>query len=167
MWYNYISDYMELLSVFDKEENLLDKKIIRGIEPTGNEYTMITYIFIVNNNNEILLEKNSKTGKWVIPGGHVISGNPILDVKRECMEELSININNEIKVIDTLSNNNRFFKLFIVRENININDVVVQKEEVIDAKYFSLDDIDKLINDNEFRENNIIFIETYKKYLLS
>ena len=156
---------MELLSVFDEEENLLNSKIIRGNEPKNNEFVMIVYIFIINDDNKILLEQNAKTGKWVVPGGHVISGNPIEDIKRECMEELSISICNNIIYIDTLSNNNRFFKLYLVKENIDVNNIKLQKEEVIDAKFFSLSEVDMLINNKTLRENNVEFIEKLKKYL--
>ena len=157
---------MELLSVFNDKEELLDKKIVRGIEPTGNEYTMIVYAFIINNKNELLLEKNKKSDKWVVPGGHVISDNPLNDLKRECMEELSIELHNNIKCIDTLSNNNRFFKLFMTMEDVNLNDIILQAEEVSAVNYFSFEQIDELIKNNNFRENNIVFIETLKKYLL-
>ena len=42
--------YMELLQIFDKNENIILKKIQRGIEPNNNEYIMIVYVFIVCDN---------------------------------------------------------------------------------------------------------------------
>ena len=103
---------MEMLSVYNKDEVLLDKKVLRGSIMLENEYIMITYIFIFNNENKLLLERNVSSGKWVIPGGHV-TDDAISSIVRECNEELGIIISKEyILEVSTLSHNNRFFKFF-------------------------------------------------------
>ena len=148
---------MELLQIFDKNENIILKKIQRGIEPNNNEYIMIVYVFIVCD-NKILLELNTKYNKWVIPGGHVISDNPKEDIKRECMEELNINIDiNNLCEITTLINNNRLFKLYYIKCNKEFDNIVLQKEEVSDYNYFEINKISDMINNELIRENNIIF----------
>lgn len=157
---------MEWLQVFDIEENIINKKILRGESPIGNEYIMIVYIFIKNSDNKYLLEKDISSNKWVIPGGHVIDINPLESIKRECMEELGIIIDTaHVKNIITLNNNNRLFKLFYLESDINIEEIKVQKEEVIEANYFTLQEIGELIKNNQFRENNIEFINALKEYL--
>ena len=157
---------MEWLQVFDKEENVKNKKILRGSTPLDDDYIMIVYILIRNKDNKFLLEKNASCNKWVIPGGHVNDIHPIDSVKRECKEELGIEIDSSnIKSIKTLNHNNRLFKIYYLESDINLQDITLQKEEVTSAKYFSLDEIDLLIKNNEFRENNIEFIETFKEYL--
>ena len=157
---------MEELQVFDINGNLVNKKIIRGNTPTGSDYIMIVYVFIKNSNNEYLLEKNATSGKWVIPGGHVNDLNPILSVQRECKEELNINIDiNKLKHITMLHRNNRLFNLFYIEQDIKLEDVTVQKEEVEEVNYFKIEDIERLINNNQFRENNIEFYDELIKYL--
>lgn len=156
--------YMELLQIFDKNENIILKKIQRGIEPNNNEYIMIVYVFIVCD-NKILLELNTKYNKWVIPGGHVISDNPKEDIKRECMEELNINIDiNNLCEITTLINNNRLFKLYYIKCNKEFDNIVLQKEEVSDYNYFEINKISDMINNELIRENNIIFFDEFFKY---
>lgn len=156
---------MEWLELFDINENCLNKKILRGITPNINEYVMIVYIFIKNSEGKYLLEKNSATEKWVVPGGHVNEVNPINSIKRECMEELGLNIEvNNLQSIETLSNNNRLFKLYYLELDLDINNIVVQKEEVKEVGFFSIDEIDNMIEDGSFRKNNIIFIDCLKKY---
>lgn len=155
---------MELLQIFDKNENIILKKIQRGIEPNNNEYIMIVYVFIVCD-NKILLELNTKYNKWVIPGGHVISDNPKEDIKRECMEELNINIDiNNLCEITTLINNNRLFKLYYIKCNKEFDNIVLQKEEVSDYNYFEINKISDMINNELIRENNIIFFDEFFKY---
>lgn len=157
---------MEWLNLFDINENSLNKKIKRGLIPNNDEYVMIVYIFIKNKDGKFLLEKNKDKDIWVVPGGHVNESNPINSIKRECMEELGIDIDeSKIKSITTLCNNNRLFKIYYLEEDISLDDIIVQKEEVKDVNYFSLDEIDNMIKNGSFRENNIIFIDSLKKYL--
>lgn len=157
---------MEWLQVFDINENIINKKILRGENPTGNEYIMIVYIFIKNSDNKFLLERNTSSNKWVVPGGHVSDPQPIEGIKRECKEELGINIDTaNIKEIKTLNNNNRLFKIYYLESDIDLNDIKVQKEEVSEAKFYSFNEIDYLIESNEFRENNIEFVNAVKEYL--
>ena len=157
---------MEWLNLFDINENSLNKKIKRGFIPNKDEYVMIVYIFIKNKDGKFLLEKNKDKDIWVVPGGHVNESNPINSIKRECMEELGIDIDErKLKSITTLCNNNRLFKIYYLEEDISLDDIIVQKEEVKDVNYFSLDEIDNMIKNDSFRENNIMFIHSLKKYL--
>ena len=157
---------MEWLQLFNENEEVLDKKILRGENPTNNEYIMVVYLFIINSDNKILLEKNYEKDIWVVPGGHVDTPNILDNLKRESMEELSLDISNcNIINIDTLRNDNRIFKIFLINKDIDINSLVLQKEEVKEVKYFTIDEIDTMINNGTFRSNNIKFIDSLKKYL--
>lgn len=157
---------MEWLELFDINENYLDKKIVRGITPNKDEYVMIVYIFIRNAEGKFLLEKNKIKKTWVVPGGHVNEKNPINSIKRECNEELGIIIDeSKVKSIDTLCNNNRLFKIFYLEEDISLKDITIQKEEVMDVNYFSIEEIDYMIENGSFRKNNILFVEALKEYL--
>ena len=157
---------MEWLQVFDKDENVKDKKILRGDNPNNDDYIMVVYIFIINKDNKILLEKNKDKDMWVVPGGHVDTPNILDNLKRECMEELSLNISNcNIINIDTLKNDNRIFKMFLINKDVDINSLVLQKEEVKEVKYFTIDEINTMIDNGSFRENNVKFIDSLKRYL--
>jgi 8-oxo-dGTP pyrophosphatase MutT (NUDIX family) len=157
---------MEWLQLFDINENPINKKIIRGFTPDQGEYIMIVYLFIINKQGSILLEQDSDSNTWVIPGGHVDTDNPIDNIKREMKEELGINIDKyTIHNIKTLVKKNRLFKLFYIKEDIDINDMVIDNEEVKDIKYYSINEIDSMINNKIFKENNIMFIDAYKEFL--
>lgn len=157
---------MEWLQVFDENGIYKDKKILRGDTPLNDDYIMVVYIFIINKDNKILLEKNKEKDIWVVPGGHVDTPNIIDNLKRECMEELNLDISNcNIINIDTLKNDNRLFNLFLINKDIDINTLVLQPEEVKEVKYFTIEEIDIMINNGTFRENNIKFIDSLKRYL--
>ncbi len=157
---------MEWLQVFDENGIYKDKKILRGDTPLNDDYIMVVYIFIINKDNKILLEKNKEKDIWVVPGGHVDTPNIIDNLKRECMEELNLDISNcNIINIDTLKNDNRLFNLFLINKDIDINTLVLQPEEVKEVKYFTIEEIDIMINNGTFRSNNIKFIDSLKRYL--
>ena len=157
---------MEELQVFDINGNLINKKVVRGDTPTGSDYIMIVYVFIKNSDNKYLLERNATSGMWVIPGGHVTDTDPKESVKRECMEELGIDIDtNDLKHVSMLNRHNRLFNLFYIELDTDINQIKLQKEEVKDVNYFTKEEIERLIENKEFRENNIEFYEELIKYL--
>ncbi len=157
---------MEWLQVFDENENALSKKILRGKNPINDEYIMVVYLFIINSENKILLERNYEKNLWVVPGGHVNTENIIDNLKRESQEELNLDISDcEIINIDTLENDNIIFKIFLIYKDVDINSLKLQPEEVSEAKFFTLNEIDKMISDGSFRENNVKFIDSLKKYL--
>ncbi len=156
---------MEFLSIFDEWENFKNKYIIRGFTPDSEEYIMIVYLFIQNKDNKILLEKDIDTNKWSVPGGHVISSIPRDDLNREMKEELGIDISNDNVInICTIKKNNRLFKLHLLNKNILINDIICAPSEILEVKYFTLDEINDLISNKTFKENNIMFIEALKEF---
>ena len=157
---------MEWLQLFDINENPINKKIIRGFVPNDGEYIMIVYLFIIDKQGEILLELDKDTNLWVVPGGHVDTNNPIVNIKREAMEELGINIDDEnIHNMTTIVKNNRLFKLFYIDSEIDTKSMVLSEEEVSKVRYYSLDEINKMIDSKTFKENNVMFIEAYKEFI--
>ncbi len=157
---------MELLELFDINEKRIGKQIVRGYEPDDGEYIMIVYIFIINSEGKVLLEKNKVTLSWVVPGGHVNSGVPQRNIERECMEELGIQINvSNLRNVDSIIKNRRIFKIYSLRQDIDLNNIKLQTEEVIDANFFSIDEIEDMEENGRIRENNLMFIDVLKKYL--
>ena len=157
---------MEWLQVFNENGIYKNKKLLRGDTPLNDDYIMVVYLFIINKDNKILLEKNKEKDIWVVPGGHVDTPNIIDNLKRECIEELNLDISSSnIINIDMLKNDNRLFNIFLINEDIDINTLVLQKEEVKEVKYFTIEEIDTMISNGTFRENNIKLIDSLKRYL--
>ena len=98
---------MELLQVFDKNENILDEYIERINKKSlqDGKYFMIVLIFIQNSENKFLIQKVSKEkgSVYAFPGGHVTyKDNAIKTVKKEAKEEMSIDLDiNEIIKVET------------------------------------------------------------------
>ena len=63
--------------------------------PDVEKYTPITQVYgiVFNDNGEILICRESKDGKWIIPGGHPEKGESLEDtLKREVSEEVDIEV---------------------------------------------------------------------------
>ena len=122
------------------------------------------YAFIIDDKKNILLQKRSENKKlwpnmWdVTVGGHVISGEfGRQALIRETKEELGIEIaDDDIKylVCSTSINkqgkiiNKHYNECYLITKNIDISDIVLQKEEVSEIKYFSKEELIKRIENN-------------------
>lgn len=148
---------MEYLNLYDTDGNLQVEKGIRG-EKT-DYYKGIIMIFIKNNNGEFLIQKTSphRGNIFATTGGHVSYGSTFKEtVIKEVNEELGIDISNEeIKEVYTHIWEHYFQKVYYLKKDININELIIQEDEVQYVEWMSKEKINKLIEDGLFREGNI------------
>ena len=162
---------MELLDIYDDNGNKTGRKIVRGditVKLNEGEHIAVGVIFIENDKGEFLIQKTSKEkgGEFSTTGGHIDSGEtPLSSIKREVLEELGINIDNEkIEEYGFMLFDMPLRYLFYLKKNINIEDVKVQEEEVDYVKYMSVEEINKLIESGEMlKSHGILFNELMKR----
>ena len=90
-------------------------------------------------------------------GGHVSSGeDSLISAKRELSEELGLNSDNyKFEYVDTIKEkfvdgeivSNEFVTIYKIINNVNIEEIVLQKEEVSEVKWFTKSELDTLKND--------------------
>lgn len=150
---------MEYLELLDENKNLTGKIIERGTMFEESYYVNIVIVFIENSKGEFLIQKTSKEkgNVWATTGGHVKAGSaPLVAITEEIKEELGIDVKaNEISHIMIDKRTHTFQDVYYLKKDIDINDLILQKEEVEFVKWLSIDEINKLIENNEFREGNI------------
>ena len=157
---------MEKYELVDKNGNKTGK-ILTQIEsrdinniPTG-QYISVVGVVIINENNEILLQKRSKCkkvnpGKWGICGGKVEIGETTLDAGiRETFEEIGIALNkSELKFLSTAKNEKAHFTVYYARKNVDINKCKIQEDELEELRYFKIEELENLDNEGfEWLEN--------------
>ena len=157
---------MEKYELVDKSGNKTGK-ILTQIEsrdinniPNG-QYISVVGVVIINENNEILLQKRSKCkkvnpGKWGICGGKVEIGETTLDAGiRETFEEIGIALNkSELKFLSTAKNEKAHFTVYYVRKNVDINKCKIQEDELEELRYFKIKELENLDNEGfEWLEN--------------
>lgn len=152
---------MEYLNLYDKLGNLTTEKGIRGVKT--DKLVGIVIIFIENSKGEFLIQKTSsaRNSVFATTGGHVPFGSTFEEaIINEVKEELGIDITNENFVeVNTYIRDYYIQKVYYLRKDIDMNDIILQKDEAEYVKWLSKDIIDELIKNNEFRKSNI---ECYK-----
>ncbi|MEE3343567.1 MAG: NUDIX domain-containing protein [Bacilli bacterium] len=158
---------MELLDIYDDKGNKTGRTIIRGDKTAilnEGEHIALSIIFIQNKKGEFLIQKTSKQkgGLYSSTGGHVSSGyTPLETIIKEVKEELGINIDpNKLEEYGYLSYDMPLRYLYYIKDNIDIKDITVQKEEVDHVEYMTTSKINNLIDSNQMLESHGIMFNT-------
>lgn len=165
----------ELWDLYDINKIKVGRKHERGNRLNNGEYHLVTEIWVINNNREILLTKRHPDKRygnlWEVPGGAVLSGeDSITGAKRELFEETGIDSKEDtLFLLGTLIRTDWIVDSYILKKNISIKSLKLQKEEVTDAKLVSVDEFEKmslselitpctLYDYNGYRENIVKFM---------
>ena len=132
------------------------------------------HVWIINDKNEILLqyrsaEKDLYPNTWDCSfAGHIDAGESSIEaVLREGKEELDIDVNLEnLQYVFTNRemfqygqvNSNEFVDIYILRQNINLQNVELQKEEVSNAKYVSKEQFFELMENGTLIPHKIEYM---------
>jgi len=150
---------MEFLDLYDDTGKKLNEIIIRGEKTVNGRNIMLSVIYIKNEEDKFLIQKTSaeKGGKYSTTGGHVKCGeNGLKTIEREIEEKLGIKILvEEIKHVITFKypNKNCIFNVYYV-EIKDIPFFNIQKKEVDELYFLTVEEIKKLINDKKFLETH-------------
>lgn len=161
---------MEILDLYDNKKRKLNKTIIRGEGRLElREYTTAVHVWIMNSRGEFLIQKRSDTmskhpGKWECPGGAIYTGETSLDgAIREVNEELGFKIDiANIEFLLAYKKEHIFVDVWLVKDNIDVNKLILQKEEVSMARLASLQEINNLIKNGEF----VPIVDVYYELLI-
>ena len=160
---------MELRDLYDENKKLTGETIYKGQDVPKGRYYITVVIFIQNNKNEFLLQKRvkKKDGKWATTGGHPVSGETSKQgIITEIKEELGINVVEEnVELFKTIKTEDDFVDIYYLKEDIDINEIKIQKEEVEDVKWTTIEEIQKMIQQEIFSESHKSFFEDCLKYL--
>lgn len=132
------------------------------------------HVWILNNKNEILLqyrcaEKKLYPNTWDCSfAGHIGAGeSSVQAIIREGKEELGIDIDlgkleyiltNREKIKYEQIQSNEFVDIYILRQNISLDNITFQKEEVSDAKYVSLEEFFNLVKEEKVLPHEIEYM---------
>ena len=156
---------MELEDLYDSSFNKLNKTIRRRVDEIPKDcYVMMAYA-LIKNNNKYLLEQATERSNYTIaiPGGHVLAGEDALTgLKRELKEELTLEINN-IKHLDTFiyPYNNYIFNIFLIEEEIDINNLNYSEDEVLNINWYSKEKIFNLIDNGKVNKGYAYILKKY------
>lgn len=148
---------MEYLNLYDRDGNLVNEIGIKGVK--SDKLVGIVIIFIENSKGEFLIQKtsSSRDSVYATTGGHVSYGLSFKEaIIKEVEEELGIDISCD-NIVEVNTYIREFFvqKVYYLKKDIDINDIIIDDSEVSGVYFFSREDISKLIEENKFRTSNI------------
>lgn len=129
----------------------------------------IVTIFIQNKNKQLLIQKRSKVkgGKYGITSGHTLLMETAKHgAQREIKEEIGLKIEeNELKIICKKNVGKNVYNLYYLSKDVEIRDLTLQKEEVENVYWYTIEEINNLIKKNEFYDKQIEAFRIFEKYI--
>ena len=159
----------EIRDLYDINSNKTDKTYIKGDSIPDGYYPMVVMVVIRNSKGEFLMQKRveSKGGDWGVTGGHPKAGEtPIEGIISEVKEELGLDFTNESFIeYDSGCDGKDCYKMYFVTKDLDLKDIVIQEEELTEVKWFSMDELNKMVKIKELNENQIACFNKVCKFL--
>ena len=156
---------MEYLDLYNINRQKLGT-IQRGEKINAGEYILAVNVWIVNDQNKILLtqrhpEKKPNPLKWESTGGAVSIGeDSFTGAIREVYEEIGIKLKSENgKLLDTIISEDEIKDIYLFSENVNIEESKLQENEVIDIKWVTKKEFDEMAKKGEIAEPILHYME--------
>ncbi len=157
----------EMFDILNENGNYINKKAERSVAHTKGLWHRAVVVFIVNSQNQVLLQRRSAfKRKWpnmldVSAGGHSNAGEFGYETAiRETFEELGIKVEKENLIFIGCTKNaftqgdiidNMFNEYYVVNLDIEPLNLNLQKEEVIEAKFVTLNEL-KLMMEEGYKQ---------------
>lgn len=146
---------MELVDIYNNRHESLNYQKARK-ELKNGEYRLSCFIWVINDKEEILLQQRLSNAKkmpnmWGTTAGGAKQGETSLEgALRELKEELGIKaLKEELEFIGSYKRINDFVEVWLCKKNIEINNLVLEETEVQDAKWFSIEEFEKMIENKQ------------------
>ena len=153
-----MEEYVDILNDNGKETGEIITK--KEAHKTGKWHRAVHIWIISEDKKKILLQKrcpdkNLFPNMWDISvGGHVSSGEEtLISAKRELSEELGLNPQNyKFEYVDVIKEefvdgdivSNEFVTIYKIFSDVDTDAIVLQKEEVSEARWFTKDELNSL-----------------------
>ncbi len=173
-----MAEYWDIYDKHRKPVGRLHKRSnIPGEFLKPGEYHLVCEAWIVTPDNKLLITRrhpDKHYGRmWECTGGSVIAGEDSLQgIIREIREEIGLNVTaEEIELVSTSLGTNYFTDYYLIRRDIKLDELVLQKEEVIGARLVTPKELKSMFKSGELvphlyrymREIDFFFLEGIKE----
>jgi 8-oxo-dGTP diphosphatase len=154
-----LCEKMELWDVYNINRVRTGKTIVRGEMLSEGEYHLVVHMWIINSKGQFLIQKRSSGVKsspnmWAITGGAALAGDDSYTAcKREVLEEIGIQADLEkAKVVFTVTRLNSICDVWVIRQDFELVECTLQKEEVSEVKWATYTEIRKMQDQGVFHQ---------------
>lgn len=173
-----IEEYYDIL---DEDGNKTGESLPRSEVHEKELWHGGVHIWIVNDLNEVLMQKRSDDVE-IYPGildiscaGHIAAGeSPLQGAIRELREELSLEVDIEdleyIKIIKNWHQiadkymHNTIDYMFIIKKDIPIHKMIIQREELAEIKYVPIKELHDMFNRKELINNELEYEILFERF---
>ena len=152
---------MERFDLYDKDMNRLPETNTRGEHSGEGKFHLVVHVWIRNDQGEFLIQQRNKEDdlipyQWGITGGAVLAGETSMEgAIRETKEEIGIvltpdQLHLQKRYFIELGYHNYITDLYLVNENILLNECKLDTVEVRDVAYKTMAEIKDMISANTF-----------------
>lgn len=151
---------IEVWDLYDDKKQLTHQQHKRGYEdiiPEGM-FHLAVEIWVIHNEKILLTQRHPQKYhglQWECSGGSVLQGEQSLHgALRELHEEVGIKAKaDELLYIGDTYHSDYIIDTYLYNQYIEIEDLVLQSEEVVNAKYVSFVEMQDMYNKNEIVES--------------
>ena len=148
---------MELWNILDSSGNKTGKTKVRGEELQEGEYHLVVHIWILNDKGQFLIQKRADhlklmPGLWAATGGSIVAGEDGRTAAiREVKEELGFDVDEtNFTKLRTIKRQDNFAEVWLVKQNVSIEDLILQVEEVSEAKWVHREELQNMVKAGVF-----------------
>lgn len=140
----------------EKTGRIIERKDKENLKE--NEYHLGIHVGIFNSKGEMLIQKRnikkrSDPGKWDFSArGSVLKGETSKEgAQRELLEELGLSYSfKDIRAQFTINLDNLFDDYYLIKLDVNLDNLKLQKDEVECVKWATQEEIIQMIENNQF-----------------
>lgn len=145
----------EYRDVYDKNRVFQNRTILRGDKFKEGEYYVCCEVWLKNSKGELLItlrNPNKKAGGLrEFIGGGVLAGETTTQAAvREVKEEIGVDLtDNDLTYLLEYKQRNYFMDIYLVNKDADVQTLVLDKNETINAKWVSKAELQIMIANNE------------------
>ena len=156
---------MELWDIYDEAREKTGRTAVRDVTPfRAGEYHLVVHIAVFSEDGRMLIQRRALTksagGLWdITAGGSALAGETSGEAAcRELFEELGLRLELP-RPSFTVNFDRGFDDVFLVRAEPPLSSLVLQEEEVCDAKWATLEEILSMLDEGKFIDYRRHFLE--------
>ncbi len=156
----------EYWDVYDKNRNLVGRTHRRGVKIRHGDYHIICEAWLMSKGRLLVTQRHPDKNygcMWECTGGAVKAGESSTEaIIREVREEIGIEISEqELTLRGCAIGNNFFIDCYQINVDIELEQLKLQKEEVVNAKLVTFEEFKKLHNQKKLIPNLYEYMEQF------
>ena len=161
----------EKRDLYNENSECTQKTYYKGDVIPQGYFPMVVMVCIENEEGKFLMQKRvpSKGGDWGVTGGHPKSGEtPIQGMLTEIKEEIGVDVNQEeLEVFSEGCDGVDCYKMYYLKSTFKLKDFTIQEEELTEVRWFSIEELQQMVDDGTLNPNQIACFLKCSKYLKS